>query len=114
MNRDIAKNYEQLLQCGEWNEFANRIKMERAHCERCENPDQDRLEVHHLGYRQNALPWEYEDQEVILLCETCHRQIHETADRLWNAVLKSRNQWVIHECCKAVEEILARHPADRL
>jgi 5-methylcytosine-specific restriction endonuclease McrA len=36
------------------------------------------LEVHHRYYIYNKLPWEYNLDVLISLCQDCHRQIHRT------------------------------------
>ena len=35
------------------------------------------LNVHHLRYRKDAEPWEYDDRELVTLCEDCHKMVHE-------------------------------------
>lgn len=36
------------------------------------------LNVHHaVPYRKDTKPWEYEDDELITLCEDCHKKISE-------------------------------------
>lgn len=45
-------------------------------CEKCGN-DELELHVHHRAYRDGAMPWEYEDDELICLCVTCHDYLHE-------------------------------------
>lgn len=35
------------------------------------------LNVHHLSYKANLLPWEYPESLLITLCEECHHKIHE-------------------------------------
>lgn len=108
MKREIHKSYADLLEEPEWHEFSKRIKALRDHhCERCEDGSGD--EVHHLGYHEGRKPWEYSDDEVMVLCELCHSEIHEYADRLWNEVLRCRNTWVIYECAKAVEQTISIH-----
>lgn len=37
------------------------------------------LAVHHLVYRAGKDPWEYENDELITLCESCHTYEYETA-----------------------------------
>jgi 5-methylcytosine-specific restriction endonuclease McrA len=44
-------------------------------CQFC-NDDKNTLTVHHKIYRKNSLPWEYEDHELITLCEPCHKKFH--------------------------------------
>lgn len=34
--------------------------------------------VHHKYYILGRLPWEYLDNELMLVCHTCHKEIHET------------------------------------
>lgn len=35
------------------------------------------LNVHHIRYRTGLLPWEYNDYELVTLCEECHCKTHE-------------------------------------
>jgi hypothetical protein len=35
------------------------------------------LQVHHKHYILNRLPWEYDDEELITLCNWCHWEFHE-------------------------------------
>jgi len=44
-------------------------------CERCLD-DETTLHVHHKTYRKGALAWEYEDHELVVLCEDCHTDEH--------------------------------------
>lgn len=39
--------------------------------------DMSMLNVHHLHYRNDAEPWEYNDSELATLCEDCHKMVHE-------------------------------------
>lgn len=34
--------------------------------------DPEHLEVHHLYYKRELLPWEYSDMALITLCDRCH------------------------------------------
>jgi len=34
------------------------------------------LNVHHKVYREKRLAWEYEDEDLITLCQSCHEAIH--------------------------------------
>lgn len=45
-------------------------------CTRCHD-DETELHVHHLRYRWNAKPWDYDLDELRCLCKTCHAR--ETA-----------------------------------
>lgn len=44
------------------------------------------LNVHHISYLKNRDPWEYENNELVCLCEGCHAEMHATEDRLKEAL----------------------------
>lgn len=63
--------------------------MQRAdfRCENCED-EGSTLNVHHKIYRKKADPWDYGDDELLCLCETCHEQWHDVRNRLNEAIAK--------------------------
>ena len=73
------KTYKELLKDGRWQIKKSSI-MERDHyeCRICGRKASDgvTLNVHHLQYRKGANPWEYDDNELVTLCEDCHRKEH--------------------------------------
>lgn len=111
LKRQVHESYRDLLKSYQWKERAEEIK--RIHGYQCWNCGIDEhngnLEVHHLGYRNNRDPWDYEDSELLPLCRMCHGNFHKFADDMWNEVLKCRNQWIIYECFKAVRKIVDRN-----
>lgn len=50
-------------------------------CEICYDGDST-LHVHHKQYLKGREPWEYEQDQLALLCETCHAEQHENDDEL--------------------------------
>lgn len=41
-------------------------------------PDKSyKLHIHHKKYILNRLPWDYEDKDLITLCNHCHFQVHD-------------------------------------
>ena len=46
-------------------------------CQHCLREDKS-LQVHHLVYDKDKKPWEYENNQLITLCEDCHQ--NETED----------------------------------
>ena len=38
------------------------------------------LQVHHLSYERGKKPWEYPLDNLIVLCEKCHHEVHEDPD----------------------------------
>ncbi|MFD2247207.1 hypothetical protein [Pontibacter ruber] len=35
------------------------------------------MQVHHMRYIRNRLPWQYANEDLITLCNWCHSQFHE-------------------------------------
>ena len=47
------------------------------------------LNVHHaVPYRKNTKPWEYEDDELITLCENCHGNLSAIIEDCKNTVME--------------------------
>lgn len=70
------KTYGELLRDPRWQR--KRLEALQAAdfaCEKCGNKEKT-LNVHHIQYRKNAAPWEYELNELESLCEDCHQAIH--------------------------------------
>lgn len=78
-------NYRQLLHTPQWREFRQHVIDTKGY--RCDNCgcDTDKPQVHHKGYVWGRMPWQYEVDEVRVLCDKCHGIIHERRDefRLW-------------------------------
>ena len=73
------EEYHKLLQSDYWKGFSYSIIKERNFtCEDCGAyyPNQrNKFQVHHLVYRDVA-PWSYKPEEMVVLCEDCHRKRH--------------------------------------
>ena len=35
------------------------------------------LNVHHIAYKPNTYPWDYSNQNLVTLCEKCHKKVHD-------------------------------------
>lgn len=46
------------------------------------------LNVHHLSYHRDRNIWEYEDWELMTLCENCHKDEHSSLDDI-NSYIES-------------------------
>ena len=44
-------------------------------CTKC-GDSENTLHVHHIEYKRNTDIWDYPDENLITLCETCHAEIH--------------------------------------
>ena len=71
--------YENLLKSDYWKGYSYSLIKERnftcQDCGRCFPGERNKLEVHHLVYR-NINPWSYRPEEVVVLCEECHKKRH--------------------------------------
>ena len=49
-------------------------------CQHCYDKEET-LHVHHKLYVKGRKAWEYELSELLVLCESCHKEEHEKLDR---------------------------------
>ena len=73
----MSKSYADKLRDPRWQKKRLEI-MERDgfSCRSCKNKERT-LNVHHLKYEKGKEPWEYEESEMVTLCEGCHEQVKE-------------------------------------
>jgi hypothetical protein len=65
-------SYSELLRDPRWNERRVEIlKRDEFTCRECEIKDVT-LQVHHHFYHRDTMPWDYDDEILITLCEPCH------------------------------------------
>ena len=75
------KTYEELLTRQEWYNFRNKVIYDREYvCEFCKK--KHNLQVHHKLYykkpdKEKIEPWLYNMNEVLLLCDSCHKSAHK-------------------------------------
>ena len=73
------EEYEKLLQSDYWKGFSYSLIKERNFtCEDCGRRfynQRNKLQVHHLVYR-DINPWSYKPEEMVVLCEECHKKRH--------------------------------------
>ncbi len=73
------EEYERLLKSDYWKGFTFSLIKERdytcADCGRRFPNERNKLQVHHLVYR-DVNPWSYKPEELLVLCEDCHKKRH--------------------------------------
>ena len=73
------EEYQKLLQSDYWKGYSYSLIKERNFtCEDCGRHfynERNKLQVHHLVYR-DVNPWSYSPDEVVVLCEECHKKRH--------------------------------------
>ena len=68
----MFKSYYEKLKDPRWQK--KRLEVFQAHnfkCQKC-GTTKSTLHVHHKLYRKNCEPWEYNNNDLCVLCETCH------------------------------------------
>lgn len=79
------EEYEKLLKSDYWKGYSYSLIKERNFtCEDCGRRfpnERNKLQVHHLVYR-DVNPWSYQPDEVVVLCEECHRKRHGIKEEL--------------------------------
>lgn len=50
-------------------------------CQLCSN-ESSTLHVHHNAYISGRDPWDYDEDQLTVLCEECHKNIHEEDDEI--------------------------------
>lgn len=84
--KQIRKEYKDYLLDWRWVEFSNEfIERNGNECWFC--AESDELLVHHLRYR-NIKPWEYDDDELRVLCRSCHNSLHGALNDIWMELLR--------------------------
>lgn len=73
-------NTKQIYKTKEWESFKKLIfERDNCCCAKCRRSifDDVRLQVHHLHYRKNTLPWDVPQSDCITLCKGCHAEEHK-------------------------------------
>lgn len=76
---EYSNFYQEQLHAAEWLSRRQEIlRRDNYTCQKCGAKAADEsLHVHHKGYVSSLLPWEYPDDTLITLCESCHQKVHE-------------------------------------
>lgn len=76
----MNEEYKKALKDGRWQIRKTEIMQRDGFaCVKCGASASDGvvLNVHHLNYYPDRNPWEYEDNDLITLCENCHKKVHK-------------------------------------
>ncbi len=97
------EEYEKLLQSDYWKGYSYSLIKERNFtCEDCGRQfynQRNKLHVHHLFYR-DVNPWSYNPDELVVLCEDCHKKRHGfIPDEKGNSIEENidRYEWLDEE-----------------
>ena len=92
------EEYEHLLKSDYWKGFSYSLIKERnftcADCGRYFPNERNKLQVHHLVYR-DIYPWSYRPEEMVVLCEECHKRRHGLTSEACNpSSIEGENRYV--------------------
>lgn len=101
------KTYSDKLKDPRWLARREIILVQSDHCcTQCEKTEDDilseqgkKLEVHHVAYMRGREPWDYPDDLLIPLCNSCHfnRQVFdEEAIFEFARMLRHMDMWHVH------------------
>lgn len=80
---DYKAQYKEDLKDPRWKALVKRIRSDyHDTCQLCMQKKKRGIEmnVHHIHYYPNKKPWEYEKNDLILLCSKCHKKVHKILD----------------------------------
>lgn len=91
-------------------EYIGRMRLRRGLecddvCESCGEPA-DFYQFHHRRYIEGREPWEYDDGDMLLVCESCHDRIHRVEKRIREWVL-SVEPYILYQFEDFLDELLA-------
>ncbi len=73
------------------------LTRDKFQCQACGN-ERETLHVHHNFYEKGLDPWEYPDESMVVLCESCHSDEHdEQKESELNLIMSLRSKGMINE-----------------
>lgn len=107
---DRKKVYSEKLRDPRWQKRRLEIfQRDEFSCQRCQD-DKSTLHVHHRRYLAGHEPWEYEDCDLVTLCESCHSE----EQQLWPEAMSILKDAMCEEgyfACQVHELACAIHHA---
>lgn len=78
----MAGDYFKKLQDPRWQKKRLEVMSDSDFCcVRC-GDNSKQLHVHHKGYIKDREPWDYDNEQLVCLCEACHEDLHGSVDLL--------------------------------
>jgi hypothetical protein len=82
IGKSMSNNYFELLKSPLWQKKRlENLELADWECTNCGNKD-NQLQVHHKQYIKGRNPWEYENEQLEVLCNKCHGDMHEMLDAI--------------------------------
>ncbi len=84
----MSKNYAEKLRDPRWQKKRLEIfERDNWTCQSCYAKDKT-LNVHHRTYHPNHDPWEYENEDLVTLCEDCHEEERAVWDNAASSLIE--------------------------
>ena len=100
--------YQEKLKDPRWqrrkSEVLNAANWRCQHCCRSDGT----LHAHHLFYLRGRQPWEYPDELLVCLCDSCHDEKHKAEDQLFHGLAMRLKMVPGKRMLKLAGEILGR------
>jgi len=117
--REAGMNYSEKLKDRRWLQFreefmAYRRRERERYEDQCDDCGQDTagpIHVHHKRYIDGREPWHYDFTDLRLLCDSCHRLIHNLEDET-RQFIRTLPPWACHEFRDMMDEVRAAHSID--
>lgn len=102
-------SYSEKLRDPKWQKMRLQI-MERDKFTCCHCQDTEKtLNVHHLTYTKGAAPWEYEQSNLITLCEDCH-ELAEERITMVRTMAGGKSPYLMRSLCRILHAQAAMEP----
>ena len=100
MESDDEYDYKKLLRRREWRERRTALLAKSPRCQKCGRLG-GRLAIHHPEYTYGRMPWDYADDEYMVVCAgRCHREADEEREEQERAAKNAHLGWQWEEAKK--------------
>lgn len=105
----LGNSYSRELATEEWRSFSASVRSGKGNaCHCCRRSDRV-TQVHHMFYEWGKKAWEYDHNDVLLLCDHCHKALHEELKKFRRHVFGFLDPQSFNALNKALESALTRY-----
>ena len=103
----VQKSFEAQYSDDRWKQRARDYRSSYGFCRSCRRKDVE-LHVHHVNYTKGVDLWDAEDDDLVVLCKSCHDLIH-VAIRDFRKCASRCNASNIAAICLALKLMIQKH-----
>lgn len=108
----MAANYSELLRHPFWQrKRLSILERDNFTCRQCCDALSN-LQIHHVYYIPNTMPWDYPNEALITLCDLCHAKAEFTKWLLKNGQAALIRLGLSYDDCREVIELIRRRVKD--